>query len=109
MLEGPTGTDLYQEALVRALTKQFNAQLLVIDNAYFEAKEKAGFAHTSAPSSQSPISALPSVLASSSRHTLPELSSSNADDDDGDYSSEEYGRRLNTFDVSKRRFKIGMP
>lgn len=34
LLEGPTGTDLYQEALVRALAKQFNAHLLIIDNAY---------------------------------------------------------------------------
>jgi hypothetical protein len=34
LLEGPTGTDLYQETLVKALAKQFNAQLLMLDQSY---------------------------------------------------------------------------
>lgn len=36
LLEGPTGTELYQETLVRALAKHFKAQLLIVDNTLLE-------------------------------------------------------------------------
>jgi SpoVK/Ycf46/Vps4 family AAA+-type ATPase len=95
LLEGPTGTELYQEQLIRALAKHFNALLLILDATYLEAKEKGS---SSSPPSTSSASV---PLHIRQAQSLAEISGS---DDDGDY-MDDY-RRFSVLDANKRRFKV---